>query len=68
MDNWTAPKYNFMKHTTVLGGGQFTHSIPLPKREANVQNQPGLFVFDKFTLPVRPQVLVTNLAACKPAF
>ena len=38
MDNWTAPKYNFMKHTTVLGGGQFTHSIPLPKREANVQN------------------------------
>ena len=25
MDNWTAPKYNFTKHTVVLGGSQFTH-------------------------------------------
>ena len=24
MDNWTAPKYTFMKHTIVLGGSQFT--------------------------------------------
>ena len=68
MDNWTAPKYNFMKHTIVLSGDQFTHSIPLSKREAKIKNQPGLFVFDKFTLLVRPQVLVTNLVACKPAF
>ena len=25
MDNWTAPKYNFTKHTIVLCGSQFTH-------------------------------------------
>ena len=24
MNNWTAPKYNFVKHTIVLSGGQFT--------------------------------------------
>ena len=29
MDNWTAPKYKFMKHTIVLGGSQFTGCIPL---------------------------------------
>ena len=51
MDNWTAPKYNFMKHTIVLDGSQ----IPLSKREAKMKNQPGFFVFDKFTLPVRPK-------------
>ena len=34
MDNWSAPKYNFMKHTVVLGGSQFTRCIPLSKREA----------------------------------
>ena len=53
MDNRTAPKYNFTKHTIVLGGSQFTHSIPLSKREAKIKNQPGFFVFDKFTLQVR---------------
>ena len=53
MDNWTAPKYNFMKHTIVLGGSQFTRSIPLSnKREAKIKNQAGFFVFDKFTLQV----------------
>ena len=52
MDNWTAPKYNFMKHTIVLGGSQFTRSIPLSKREAKIKNQARLFVFDKFTLQV----------------
>ena len=52
MDNWTAPKYNFMKHTIVLGGSQFTCSIPLAKREAKMENQAGFFVFDKFTLQV----------------
>ena len=52
MDNWTAPKYNFMKHTIVLGGSQFTRCIPLSKREAKIKNQAGFFVFDKFTLQV----------------
>ena len=53
MDKWTAPKYNFMKHTTVLGGNQFIRSIPLSnKREAKIKNQAGFFVFDKFTLQV----------------
>ena len=52
MDNWTAPKYNFMKHAIVLGGSQFTRSIPLSKREAKIKNQARLFVFDKFTLQV----------------
>ena len=52
MDNWTAPKYIFMPHTIVLGGSQFTHSIPLFKREAKLKNQAGFFVFDKFTLQV----------------
>ena len=51
MDYWTAPKYNFMKHT-FLRGSQFTHSIPLSKREAKIKNQSGFFVFDKFTLQV----------------
>ena len=42
MDNWTAPKYNFMKHTIVLGGSQFTCSIPLSnKREAKIKSQAG---------------------------
>ena len=49
---WTAPKYNFMKHTIVLCGSQFTHSIPPSKREAKIKNQTGFFVFDKFTLQV----------------
>ena len=54
MDDWTAPKYNFMKHTIVLGGSQFTRTrcIPLSKREAKIKNQAGFFVFDKFTLQV----------------
>ena len=42
MDNWTVPKYNFMKHTIVLGGSQFTCCIPLSiKREAKIKNQAG---------------------------
>ena len=52
MDNWTTPKYNFMKHMIVLGGSQFTRCIPLSKREAKIKNQAGFFVFDKFTLQV----------------
>ena len=53
MDNWTAPKYNFMKHTIVLGGSQFTCSIPLcNKREAKIKKSGRIFVFDKFTLQV----------------
>ena len=53
MDDWTAPKYNFMEHTIVLGGSQFTCSIPLSsKREAKIKNQAAFFVFDKFTLQV----------------
>ena len=52
MDNWTAPKYNFMKHAIVLGCSQFTRSIPLSKREAKIKNQAGFFVFDKFILQV----------------
>ena len=31
MDNWTVPKYDFMKHTIVLGGSQFIRCIPLSK-------------------------------------
>ena len=50
MDNCTAPKYNLMKHTIVLGGSQFTRFIPLSKREAKMKTQAGFFVFDKFTL------------------
>ena len=49
MDNWTAPKYNFMKHTIVLGGSQFTRCIPLCKREAKLKNQAGFFVLSAFT-------------------
>ena len=56
MDDWTTPKYNFMKHTIVLGGSQFTHSIPLSKREAKIKNQPGCFVFDKFYFTSPTQV------------
>ena len=41
-----------MKHMIVLGGSQFTFSIPLFKREAKIKNQAGFFVFDKFTLQV----------------
>ena len=52
MNNLTARKYNFMKHTIVLGGSQFTRFIPLSKREAKMKNQAGFFVFDKFTLQV----------------
>ena len=50
MDNWVAPKYNFMPHMIVLSGSQkFTRCIPLSKREAKIRNQAGFFVFDKFT-------------------
>ena len=50
MDNWTAPKYNFMHHTIVLSGIQkFARCIPLSEREAKIRNQAGFFVFDKFT-------------------
>ena len=52
MDDWTAQKYNFMKHTIVLGGNQFTRSIPLSKRVAKIKNQAGSFVFDQVTLQV----------------
>ena len=41
MDNWTVPKYNFMKHTIVLDGSQFTRCIPLSiKREAKTKIKP----------------------------
>ena len=49
MDNWTAPKYNFMKHTIVLGGSQFTRCFPLCKRESKLKNQAGFFVLSAFT-------------------
>ena len=54
MDNLDSSeiKYNFMKHMIVLGGSQFTFSIPLFKREAKIKNQAGFFVFNKFTLQV----------------
>ena len=51
MDNWTASKSNFMKHTIVLGGSQFTRCTPLSKREAKFKKKkirPD-FLFDKFT-------------------
>ena len=38
MDNWTAPRYNIMKHTIVLGGSQFARCIPLSKREAKIKH------------------------------
>ena len=41
-----------MKHAIVLGGSQFTRSIPLSKREAKMKIQAVFFVFDKFTLQV----------------
>ena len=41
-----------MKDTIVIGGSQFTRSIPLSKREAKIKNQAGFFVFDKFSLLV----------------
>ena len=50
MDNWTAPKCNFMKHTLVFDGSQLTRYITLSRREAKIKNQAGFFVFDKFTL------------------
>ena len=43
MDNWTAPKYNFMKHTMVLGGSQFTRCIPLSKRVAKIKKSGRIF-------------------------
>ena len=49
MDNWTVPKYNFMKHTIVLGGSQFTRCIPLSIKRKAKKNQAGCFVYDKFT-------------------
>ena len=56
MDNWTAPKYKFMKHTIVLGGRKFTGCIRLSKREARIKNQAGFFMFVKFALQVNPGV------------
>ena len=53
MNNWTAPKYNFMKHTIVLSGNQFTRCIPLSKREAKIKNQAGFFVFENLTSQVK---------------
>ena len=51
MDNWTAPKYNIIQQTIVLSGSQkLTRCILLSKREANIRNQAGFFVFDKFML------------------
>ena len=50
MDNWTAAKYNFRKHTIVLGGNQLTRSNPLSKRVAKIKNQAGSFLLDKVTL------------------
>ena len=38
--------------TIVLGGSQLTRCIPLSKREAEIKNQAGFFVFDKFSLQV----------------
>ena len=52
MDNGTAPKHNFVKHTLVLGGSQFTRCFPLSKRKVKKRRQAGFFVFDKFTLQV----------------
>ena len=52
MDNWTAPKYNFMKHTIVLGGSQFTRCIPLSERVTKIKNRARSFVFDQVTLQV----------------
>ena len=52
MDNWTALKYSFMKHTIVLGGSQFTRCIPRSKRVAKIKNRAGSFVFDQVTLQV----------------
>ena len=43
MDNRKAPKYNFMKHAIVLGGSQFTRSIPLSKREAKIKKSGQTF-------------------------
>ena len=42
MDNWTSPKYYFMKHTIVLCCSQFTSCIPLSKRLAKQQIRPDL--------------------------
>ena len=54
MDNWTAPKHNFMKHTIVLDGSQFTRYLPLSKREAKIKKKirSDFSVFHKFTLQV----------------
>ena len=41
MDNWTAPKYNFIKHTIVLGGSQFTRSIPLSNKKGGQNKKSG---------------------------
>ena len=58
MDNWTAPKYNFMKHAIVLGGSQFTRSIPLSKREAKIKKSDQIFCVRKvyFTSKCWPQI------------
>ena len=45
MDNWTAPKYNFMKHTIVFGGSQFTQCISLSKREAKMKKKTSGWIF-----------------------
>ena len=40
MDNWTVPKYDFMKHTIVLGGSQFIRCIPLSKGRPQYKIRP----------------------------
>ena len=47
MDNWTVPKYNFMKHTIMSSVAANLHVVFL-----RLKNQTGFFVFDKFTLQV----------------
>ena len=47
MDNWTVPKYNFMKHTIMSSVAANLHVVFLRPK-----NQTAFFVFDKFTLQV----------------
>ena len=47
MDNWIAPKYNFLQHTIVPGGSQFTSCKGGQNKKSG-----WIFVLDKFTLQV----------------
>ena len=47
MDNWTSPKYYFMKHTIVLCCSQFTSCIPLSKRKAKIKKSGRSFCVSK---------------------